>query len=110
MADARAIYKEGFDHFANERLDEALEAYRRALDADPKLPIAWNALAMTLDRKGDVDGAIEAIRTYIELDSDDPLGHTSLSIFYQKKGMIQEAEDEKALAAELQRKAQAGSP
>jgi Flp pilus assembly protein TadD len=90
-------------------LDEAAADYRLALEGDPALGIAWNALAMTLDRKGDVDAAIEAIRNYIELDADDPLGHTSLSIFYQKKGMIQEAEDEKALSASLQLKRSASS-
>jgi chemotaxis protein methyltransferase CheR len=102
MADARALYKEGFDHFRSQRFDEAAEQYRLAVTADPELGIAWNALAMTLDRKGDLDGAIDAIKAYIELEPDDALGHTSLSIFYQKKGMIQEAEDEKALATRLQ--------
>ncbi|UCE85815.1 MAG: tetratricopeptide repeat protein [Deltaproteobacteria bacterium] len=110
MADARALYREGFEHFTNQRFDAAAERYRRALEADPELGIAWNALAMALDRTGDVDGAIEAIERYIELDPDDPLGHTSLSIFFQKKGMIREAEDEKALATRLQTKQQTGTP
>ena len=109
MSDARSIYREGFAHFANDRFDEAIAAYRRALEVDPELAIAWNALAMALDRKGEVDAAIETIGRYIELDPDDPLGHTSLSIFYQKKGMIQEAEDEKALATRLAAKQQASS-
>lgn len=102
MADARALYREGFEHYTNERYDEAIAAYRRAVDADPGYALAWNALAMALDRKDDIDGAIEAIRHYIEREPDDPLGHTSLSIFYQRKGMIQEAEDEKAIATRLQ--------
>ena len=106
MADARALYKEGFEHFASDRLDEAVACYRRALEADPGLTIAWNALAMALSRQGDADGAIEAARKLIALEPDEPLGHTSLSIFYQQKGMIAEAEDEKALAMQLQMKRQ----
>ena len=52
MADARTIYRRGFEHFTHGRLDEAAADYRLALEGDPALGIAWNALAMTLDRKG----------------------------------------------------------
>lgn len=101
MSDARALYKEGFDHFVNDRLGDAVACYRRALEADPTLAIAWNGLAMALAQQGDLDGAIEAGRKLVELDPEDPLGHTSLSMFYQRKGMIPEAEEEKALAMRL---------
>ncbi|MBW2494655.1 MAG: aminomethyltransferase, partial [Deltaproteobacteria bacterium] len=59
-----------------------------------------------LKRKGDLDGAIEAGLKIAELEPDDPLSHTNLSILYQSKGMIQEAEDEKARAMQLQMKAE----
>jgi len=106
MPDARALYREAFEHFAENRIDEAIDCYRRAVDAEPNLAIAWNGLSMTLKRKGDLDGAIEAGLKIVELEPDDPLGHTNLSILYQAKGMIQEAEDEKALAMQLQMKAE----
>lgn len=102
MADARALYREGFDHYANERLDEAITTYRRALEIDAGLAIAWNGLGMALAQKGDLDGAIEAGRRLVELEPEDPLSHTSLSMFYQRKGMIAEAEDERAIAIRLQ--------
>ena len=104
MPDARALYREGFEHFAENRIDEAIDCYRRAVDADPGLALAWSGLSMTLKRKGDLDGAIEAGRKIVALEPDDPLSHTNLSILYQAKGMIQEAEDEKALAMQLQLK------
>lgn len=102
MADARALYKEGFEHFTHERLDEAVDAYRRALERDPDFALAWNGLGMALAQKGDLDGAIEAGRKLVELEPDDPLSHTSLSMFYQQKGLIAEAEDERAIAMRLQ--------
>ena len=61
---------------------------------------------MALEKVGDLDAAIEAGKKLVELEPDEPLGHTSLSIFYQQKGMIPEAEDEKALAMQLQMKQQ----
>lgn len=108
MADARALYKDGFQQFLAGEYAEAAQLYRQAVAADPELAIAWNGLAMSLDRAGDVDGAIEAGKKLIELEPDEALGHTSLSIFYQKKGMIPEAEDEKAIAMRLTMAGQAG--
>lgn len=99
--EARTVYREAFDHFVNDRLEEALAGYRRALELDPELAIAWNALAMALEKQGDLDGAIEAAERLVRLDPDDALGHTSLSRFYQRKGMIPEAEREQALAQQL---------
>ena len=108
MADARALYKAAFDHFVNDRLEEAIAGYREAVAADPDLAIAWNGLAMALAQGGDLDAAIEAGQRLVELEPEDPLGHTSLSMFYQRKGMIPEAEDERALAMQLLMRAQRG--
>jgi Flp pilus assembly protein TadD len=102
VPEARSIYREGFQHFAQGRLDEAIASYRRAVEADPALAIAWTGLSMALQRSGDLEGAIEAARRLIELEPDDPLSHTNLSILYQNAGRIQEAEDEMALATRLQ--------
>ena len=109
MADARALYKEAFDHFAAGRVEEAVAGYRRCLDDHPDYALAWNGLAMALAQQEDLDGAIAAAQRLVELEPDEPLPHTSLSMFYQRKGMIQEAEDEKALAMQLTMKKQQGT-
>ncbi len=101
MSEARAVYKEGFAHFVAGRHAEAIERYRAAIELDPKLPIAWNGLAMALEKTGDLDAAIEAAKELIALDPDDALAHTALSRLYQQKGMIPEAEDEQAIAMRL---------
>lgn len=108
MSDAGALYKNAFDHFVNNRLEEAIRGYREALEADPGLAIAWNGLAMALDRQGDLDAAIEAARRLVELEPDEPLSHTSLSMIYMRKGMVPEAEQEKAIAMQLQMKQSRG--
>jgi Flp pilus assembly protein TadD len=108
VSDARALYREGFQHFVQGRLEEAMACYRKAVAADPQLAIAWNGLSMALQRSGDLDAAIEAARRLIELEPDDPLSHTNLSILYQQQGRIQEAEDEMTLAGRLQTKQEGG--
>lgn len=109
MSEARELYKQSFDHFANGRLDEAISGFRRCVELDPQLSIAWNGLAMALARNGQPEQAIEAGRKLVELDPDEPLSHTSLSMFYQQAGKIPEAEAEKAIAAQLTMRRQGGA-
>jgi len=103
---AHALYKQGFDHFANDRTERAIELFREALAIDPELAIAWNGLSLAFRQQGDIDAAIEAGRRLIELEPDDPLSHTNLSILYMRQGRIPEAEEEKAVAMQLQMRAQ----
>jgi len=105
MADALEIYREGFRLFADDQSEAALEKYREAIALDPNLAIAWNALSVALRQQGDLDGAVAAGRKLVKLEPEDPLSHTNLSIVYQMKGMIDEAEDEKAEAMQLEMKA-----
>jgi tetratricopeptide (TPR) repeat protein len=105
--EAKALYRRGFEHFANDRHDEAIALYEQALRLDPALAIAWNGLSLAYRQKGDLEAAIDAGRRLIELEPDDALSHTNLSILYQRRGMIPEAEEEKAIAMQIQMKQQA---
>ena len=102
MSNARALYKEGFAHFAKGEIAEAIRLYREAIEADGALPIAWNGLSMALAQNGDLGEAIEAAKRLIELEPDDPLSHTNLSRLLQQKGLVPEAEDAMAIATRLQ--------
>jgi tetratricopeptide (TPR) repeat protein len=104
-SEAHALYRRGFDHFANDRCDEAIALFREAIDLDPGLAIAWNGLSLAFRQQGRLEDAIEAGRRLTLLEPDDPLSHTNLSILYQRKGMIAEAEEEKAIAMQLQLRA-----
>ena len=101
-SEAHALYRRGFDHFANDRFDEAIALFHEAIEKDPALAIAWNGLSLAFRQQGRLDEAIDAARRLIVLEPDDPLSHTNLSILYQRKGMITEAEEEKAVAMQLQ--------
>jgi tetratricopeptide (TPR) repeat protein len=89
------------EFFAQDKLDEAVAAYQRALREDPSYVEALHALAMTYAHQEKLDEAIEVGKKLIEIAPDDELAYTSLSIFYQKKGMIAEAEQVGAQARTL---------
>ncbi len=100
-AAARRVYREGFEDFANDRFEAAVEHFERALEIDPELAIAWNGLSLAWRQRGDLEAAVRAGLRLIELEPDDPLSHTNLSILYQRMGMIPEAEEERALAMQM---------
>ena len=104
-SEAHALYRRGFDHFAHDRFAQAIPLFHEAIAKDPGLAIAWNGLSLAFRQQGDLDAAIDAARRLIELEPDDPLSHTNLSILYQRKGLISEAEEEKAIAMQLQLRA-----
>ena len=105
MSDARSITREAFEHFTENRLDQAVACYRRAVEVDPSQPLAWTGLSKAYQRQGKFELAIEAAQKLTELEPDDPLSFTNLSILYQAKGMIPEAEDAKARALQLENQA-----
>jgi tetratricopeptide (TPR) repeat protein len=94
-------YDEGFAHFAEGRMEEAIAAYRRAVEADPKFTDGYEALAQACFQLGRFDEAIAVAKRWAEIARDDPMPHTNLSIFYQRKGMVPEAEAEGALSKQL---------
>jgi tetratricopeptide (TPR) repeat protein len=105
-AEARAAYKRGFQLFVDGRPDDAIAEYRSALESDPGLAIAWNGLSIAHRQKGELDEAIEAGRHLIQINPKDPLSHTNLSILLMRKGMIPEAEEERAIAMQMQMRSQ----
>ena len=98
MSDARQTaedhYYAALDFYADGKTEEAITAYRAALEADPTFADALHGLARVYQDLSRFDEAIEVAKKISEHDPDDVLAHTSLSILYQKKGMIPEAEAE----------------
>ena len=106
MPDKEELYDEAIDLYADEKYDDAIVVYNRALEVDPKFSDAFHGLAMCYQAKGDLDAAIELTKRYIEQEPEDILAFTNLSMFYQKKGMIKEAEAAGAEARRLDWKRQ----
>ena len=86
-------YYQGVDLFAEGKLDEAIAAYREALELDSTFADALHGLAQAYYAKEDFDNCIATSQRILALDPDDILAYTSLSRAYQRKGLIREAEE-----------------
>jgi Flp pilus assembly protein TadD len=87
-------FEQAVNAFGDDQLEEAIQAYKKALEIDPNYQDALHGLGMALFNHGRVDEAVQAAKKLIEIDQDDVLAHTSLSMFYQSQGRIEEAEKE----------------
>ena len=87
-------FEQAVNAFGDEKLDEAIEQYQKALQIDPDYQDALHGLGMALFNRGRVDEAIVTAKKLIDLDKEDILAHTNLSMFYQAQGKIEEAEKE----------------
>ncbi len=95
------LFNQGMDLLAEDKMEEALEIYKKALELDPGYGDALHALAMAYANLDRLDEAVEVGKKLIQVSPEDELAHTSLSIFYQRKGMIAEAEEVAAKARTL---------
>jgi tetratricopeptide (TPR) repeat protein len=87
-------FEQAVNAFGDDKLDESIDAYKKALELDPAYQDALHGLGMALFNRGRIDEAIATAKKLIEIDNDDILAHTSLSMFYQSQGHIEEAEKE----------------
>ncbi|MEE8283307.1 MAG: tetratricopeptide repeat protein, partial [candidate division NC10 bacterium] len=85
MSTREQYFSLGLNHFAKMESDEAISAFKKAVDVDANFADAYLALAQAYDQKGMLDDAITTIKRAIELNPQEPLNHTSLSVFYRKK-------------------------
>jgi len=90
----------------------ARAAAERAVELAPGLFAAQNALGRALVELGDVEGGVRALETAARLAPDSPEMHFSLARAYVKAGRKEDADRERALFAELdkKRRLQRGEP
>ena len=91
----------GLKKFASQEYEAASTDFNQAITIDPNFDLAYNALAETHNKLGNLDKAIEIALKYVEISPEDPVAHTALSRLYVQKGMIAEAEKELAISNQL---------
>ncbi|MBD2072115.1 CHAT domain-containing protein [Leptolyngbya sp. FACHB-671] len=90
---------EGRTLAARGRLNEAIAAYRRAIQIDPNLAVAHNNLGIVLARRGRLQEAADAYREAIRLDPNLANAYNNLAEVLQDLGQPQEAEQAQAQAS-----------
>ncbi|MBD1868470.1 CHAT domain-containing protein [Cyanobacteria bacterium FACHB-471] len=83
---------EGRTLAARGRLNEAIAAYRRAIQIDPNLAVAHNNLGIVLARRGRLQEAADAYHEAIRLDPNLANAYNNLAEVLQDLGQPQEAE------------------
>ncbi len=88
---ARSLQTRGNEAYRQGRLDEALEAYRQAVEAAPDNGEFRVNLAAVLSKMDDLDGAAGHLRQALRLDPRDALGHFNLAAVLARQGYDREA-------------------
>ncbi|KKL20038.1 hypothetical protein LCGC14_2459480, partial [marine sediment metagenome] len=83
------------------KTDEAAEAYRRAVEADPESAKAHSSLGNAERALGRPEAAEAAYKRAIELKPDSAEAHFNLASLYGKQGRYQETIEEAVLAGDL---------
>jgi folate-binding protein YgfZ len=92
------LLQEGLKRFSEGFDEEAIRVLRLAIQQEPSLIEAYEALGVILARQERFHEAIELMEKVLLLDPDHVLAHTNLSVFYMKLGDKEKAEEEKAKA------------
>jgi tetratricopeptide (TPR) repeat protein len=85
-APARALYERGEKALANNKLEEAALAYRKALEETPNWAPALNGLGSTLFKKGQTAEATALFKSATEADPDFKLAWFNLGYAARKSG------------------------
>ena len=102
---ARQYYDEAlarFEQDSEDTDDSAIGLLREAILLSPAFEDAYEVLGVILHRHHRVDEAIGYMKHLAALNPRSVMARTNLSVFYMTQGRIQEAEDEKALAKQLE--------
>lgn len=80
------FYRIGNDLCTRGLLDEAIEAYRQALNVDPKVPRPYYGLGNIFSTKGEYAEALEAYRQALNVDPQFPQPYYGLGSVYSETG------------------------
>jgi predicted Zn-dependent protease len=88
--------------------EEAIEHFSRATKLDVALAQPYLGLGMALNAANKFAEAIESLKKYVQLEPADPAGYYQLAIAYARSGNKQEAERQRALQLEAEKKWKVG--
>jgi tetratricopeptide (TPR) repeat protein len=98
------LYNAGAEHFKRKELDQAIDCFKRAAEADPKLYRAWAYLGMAYAQQGQLDPAIEAYRKCIDIAPEYHKAFNNVGELYRRKGLLDYAAMVFKMATEIEPK------
>ncbi len=101
MATADELYDEAHALKEQGDLDATVAKLREILEIDESYLLAHAALAVHLQKLGQLEESIKHAIRVTEIDPNDPFSFTQLSVIYVRCGRIQEAEDAMAKSREV---------
>ena len=100
-ASAHEHYMRGSALHAENRLDEAIEEYRRAIELDPSSAESHNDLAVAVREFGRLEESISLLERAIELNPNYPNAYLNLGVSYGIRGNFEKAHTCYSKALEL---------
>ena len=91
-----------------QKSEEAIEHFSRATKLNVTLAQPYLDLGIALNGAGRFAEAIESLKKYLQLNPEDPAGYYQLAIAYARTGNRQEAERQRELQLEAEKKRNAG--
>ncbi len=88
---AQQYYEYGIEHIKKGGFDEAIAAWEKALELDPKMPVAYEKLGKAYYTQGKFDKAGQIYRRELELKPDDPMIYFSLGVVYRMNEQFEDA-------------------
>jgi tetratricopeptide (TPR) repeat protein len=88
---ATAAFDQGVRHDQENKIDQAIERYDRAIALDPDLVQAYNNRGSDRRRKGNLDSAIADYGEVIRLLPDSEAGYFNRAVTWQMKGDVEAA-------------------
>lgn len=101
-ARAEALYTEGMQHYHANQFEDAEATFKQAIEYRDTYADAWEALAMTVEKMGNIDEAIILNRKFAELDPNAVMARSNLSRLYMFKGFKDKAEEEMGKAQAIE--------
>ena len=98
------LYNAGAEHFKRKELDQAIDCFKRASEADPRLYRAWAYLGMAYAQQGQLDPAIEAYRKCIDIAPEYHKAFNNVGELYRRKGLLDYAAMVFKMATEIEPK------
>lgn len=86
-----ALMRTGIDAAQSGELDQAVAAFRKAVEVDPTDAEAWDSLGVVLVRAGDEARGVEAFRRALRAAPGHPEAHRNLAVVLDRQGRAAEA-------------------